>query len=114
MLSLGGFLSDTVNLSSISSIVLAIESNLESVFDMEGSSLIVTLLSNLCRALFANRLASTLIALFCMSSRVVEFLSLSWYEMSASKPSGNVINAKPYGGLISAGIALYRLLKRVQ
>jgi hypothetical protein len=90
------------------------ESNLESVFDVEGSSLIVTLLSDLCRALFANRLASTLIALFCMSSRVEAFLSLSWYDMSASNPSGNLINARPYGGLISVGIALYRLLKRVQ
>jgi hypothetical protein len=107
-------LSDTVSLSIILSISLAKESNLELEVDVEGSSLMVTLLSDLCRALFANKLASTLIALFCMSSRVIEFISLSWYDISASKPLGNFINAKPYGGLISARIVLYRLLKQVQ
>ena len=76
-LSLGGFLAVIVSLSIILSIALAKESNLASEEDVEGSSLIVTLLSVLCLALLASRLASTLTALFCMSSRVDEFLSLT-------------------------------------
>jgi hypothetical protein len=59
-----------VSLSIILSILLTMESSLSSEEDMEGSSLIVTLLSILFLDLMANRFASTLTALFYMSSRV--------------------------------------------
>jgi hypothetical protein len=59
-----------VNLSIILSILLTMESSLASEEDVEGSSLIVTLLSILCLALLANIFDYALIALFCMSSRV--------------------------------------------
>jgi hypothetical protein len=103
-----------VSLSIIFSKALARESNLASDEEVEGSSLMVTLFSVLYLALLAKRFASTLKELLCMSSRVVTFLSFNLYDMSTSKPSGNFNKAKPCGGLMAAGIALYRLLKRVQ
>jgi hypothetical protein len=82
------------------------ESSLASDKEVEGSSLIVTLLCVLYLALLANRFASILTALFCMSSKVSEFLSLNWYDISALNPSLNLINSKPCEGLMLVEMAL--------
>jgi hypothetical protein len=66
------------NLSIIISMFLTKESILVFEVEIEVSSLIVTLLYILCLALLANRFSSTLTTLFCISSKVEEFLSLSW------------------------------------
>ena len=73
---------------------------------MEVSSLNTTLFSFLILAFLANRLASTLTTFLCVCSNVLGFPSLNCYDMSVSKPLGNLINARSGGGLILAGIAL--------
>ena len=78
-MSLGGVLSFMRILFIVISMVLRRLSILESDEEVEGmvSSLYVTLFSDLSLALFSIKLASTLIAHFCMSSRVRGSLSLS-------------------------------------
>ena len=56
--------------------------------------------SNLILTLFLVRLASALVDPLCISSKVVGSLSLNWYVMSDSKPSGNFTSARPCGGFV--------------
>jgi len=79
----------------------------------EASSFKGILLSFLTLAIFASKLASTLIATLYISSRVRGFLSLIWNAILVSNPSGNFIRVKLGGGLSSTGIALYMLLNLV-
>ena len=101
-MSLEGALSLRFIISNILSIVLTRLSILESEEEMEGmvSSQKVTFFSDLILALFSTRLASTLIATFCISSKFVGSLSLNWYVISGSKPSGNFASARPSGGFM--------------
>ena len=75
--SLGGVISINIILSVIFSIFLTRLSSFKSDEEEEGSSLIVTLLYVLSLALLANKLASNLTTLFCISLRVVGSLSLN-------------------------------------
>ena len=63
------------------------------------SSRYVTFFCDLVLALFSARLVSALIVTFCISSKVVGSLSLSWYVISGSKPSRKFANVEPSRGL---------------
>ena len=101
-MSLRGAFSFRFILSHILSMVLTRLSILGSEKEVEGmaSSQYVTFFSDLILTLFSTRLASALIATFCISSKVVGSLSLSWYVISGSKPSGNFTSVEPSGGFM--------------
>ena len=73
---------------------------------VEGSSLKGVLLSALALDHLDIKLASMLTGILYISSKFRGALSLSWYAISESNTSGNLIKAKSGGGLRFRGIAL--------